>query len=73
MAPRRRRRPWYRTRAYRLARTAVLVTVLVTVGSRCTGQDGPATAGRAGGADEAAACLTVTLEGRRPLVAEVQA
>ncbi|QJS12791.1 class F sortase [Streptomyces argyrophyllae] len=36
MAPRRhRRRPWYRTRAYRLARTALLVTVLVTVGSRC--------------------------------------
>ncbi|MFI1832957.1 class F sortase [Streptomyces olivaceoviridis] len=36
MAPRRyRRRPWYRTRAYRLARTALLVFVLVTVGSRC--------------------------------------
>ncbi|MEU7562821.1 hypothetical protein AB0B38_31725, partial [Streptomyces eurythermus] len=55
MAPRRRRRPWYRTRAYRLARTAVLVTVLVAVGSRCGGHDGPAAAGRAGGADEAAA------------------
>ncbi|MGW2423084.1 class F sortase [Streptomyces sp. NPDC001709] len=36
MAPRRRRRrPWYRTRAYRLTRTALLVTVLVTVAHRC--------------------------------------
>ncbi|MFC9292429.1 hypothetical protein ACFT0E_38270, partial [Streptomyces sp. NPDC057052] len=31
MAPRRRiRRPWYRTRAYRLARTAALAVTLVT-------------------------------------------
>ncbi|MEU6776150.1 class F sortase [Streptomyces sp. NPDC046759] len=54
MAPRRRRgRPWYRTRAYRLTRTAVLVTVLVTVGSRCGGgHDG---AGRAGDPDAVAA------------------
>ncbi|MFH8222355.1 class F sortase [Streptomyces sp. NPDC018057] len=38
MAPRRRRRrPWYRTRAYRLARTAALTAVLVTVGTRCDG------------------------------------
>ncbi|MET9455793.1 class F sortase [Streptomyces canus] len=38
MAPRRRRRrPWYRTRAYRLTRTALLTVVLVTVGVRCTG------------------------------------
>ncbi|MEV5147008.1 class F sortase [Streptomyces sp. NPDC052727] len=45
MAPRRyRRRPWYRTRAYRLARTALLVFVLVTVGSRC-GSGGAAGAG----------------------------
>ncbi|MEX1655386.1 class F sortase [Streptomyces pseudovenezuelae] len=40
MAPRRRRRrPWYRTRAYRLTRTALLTVVLVTVGVRCTGED----------------------------------
>ncbi|MGW2644379.1 class F sortase [Streptomyces sp. NPDC001393] len=52
MAPRR-RRPWYRTRAYRLARTALLVTVLVTVGSRCGGgHPGP---GRAGDPDAVAA------------------
>ncbi|WP_419796040.1 class F sortase [Streptomyces mexicanus] len=37
MPRRRRRRPWYRTRAYRLARTAVLATVLVTLGVRCEG------------------------------------
>ncbi|WP_369388299.1 class F sortase [Streptomyces sp. CG1] len=38
MASRRRsRRPWHRTRAYRLTRTALLVTVLVTVGHRCGG------------------------------------
>ncbi|MFF4757973.1 class F sortase [Streptomyces sp. NPDC001292] len=44
MAPRRRRRrPWYRTRAYRLARTTVLAVVLVTAGNRCGGQhDGTA-------------------------------
>ncbi|MFF5145669.1 class F sortase [Streptomyces sp. NPDC013157] len=42
MAPRRRRRrPWYRTRAYRLARTALLAIVLVTV-VRWWGQDGSA-------------------------------
>lgn len=37
MPPRRRRRrkPWRRTRAYRLARTAVLAVVLVTVVVRC--------------------------------------
>ncbi|MFI0231194.1 class F sortase [Streptomyces sp. NPDC017086] len=50
MAPRRRRRrPWYRTRAYRLARTAVLATVLATVVSHC-GPDG-----RRGGPSVAAA------------------
>ncbi|WP_443068451.1 class F sortase [Streptomyces sp. NBC_01352] len=39
MAPRRRtRRPWYRTRAYRLARTAVL-TVLLVVGGVWWAQD----------------------------------
>jgi hypothetical protein len=53
MAPRRRRRrPWYRTRAYRLTRTALLVTVLVTAGSRCGGHGG---AGRAGDPDGVAA------------------
>ncbi|MFE7274562.1 class F sortase [Streptomyces sp. NPDC057623] len=35
MARRRRRRPWYRRRAYRLARTAVLTVALVAVGVRC--------------------------------------
>jgi hypothetical protein len=50
MAPRRRRRrPWYRTRAYRLARTALLITVLVTVTGRCGGHGG------GGGPDAAAA------------------
>lgn len=34
MARRRPRRPWYRRRAYRLARTAVLVLLLVVVGIR---------------------------------------
>ncbi|MFI1164219.1 class F sortase [Streptomyces sp. NPDC020801] len=39
MVPRRRRRrPWHRTRAYRLARTTVLAVVLVTAGVRCGGQ-----------------------------------
>ncbi|MEW1772321.1 class F sortase [Streptomyces sp. NPDC086777] len=42
MAPRRRRRrPWYRTRAYRLARTALLAVLLVTV-VRWWGHDGSA-------------------------------
>lgn len=50
MAPRRRRRrPWYRTRAYRLARTALLAAVLVTVGVRCGGDEGPAASLQAGG------------------------
>ncbi|MDO0928443.1 class F sortase [Streptomyces sp. TG1A-8] len=41
MAPRRRgRRPWYRTRAYRLARTALLAVVLVAVGVRSGEHDG---------------------------------
>ncbi|QTD97570.1 class F sortase [Streptomyces cyanogenus] len=62
MVPRRyRRRPWYRTRAYRLARTALLAVVLVTVGSRCGA--GGAAAGHApetvaaggGGAEPASA------------------
>ncbi|MFE9453213.1 class F sortase [Streptomyces sp. NPDC006739] len=42
MVPRRRRRrPWHRTRAYRLVRTAALVTVLVTVGAHCQGRGAP--------------------------------
>ncbi|MFF7973004.1 class F sortase [Streptomyces sp. NPDC007905] len=50
MAPRRRRRrPWHRTRAYRLARTALLAAVLVTVGVRCDGHHRPATPLQAGG------------------------
>ncbi|MFI9807057.1 class F sortase [Streptomyces sp. NPDC052301] len=52
MVPRRRgRRPWYRTRAYRLARTAALVVVLVMVVGRCGGHDTPPGAVRAGGPD----------------------
>ncbi|MEU0600518.1 class F sortase [Streptomyces sp. NPDC006393] len=51
MVPRRRRRrPWYRTRAYRLARTAVLASVLVTVGVRCEGHHGHPAADKAAGA-----------------------
>ncbi|MFJ9563259.1 class F sortase [Streptomyces fuscichromogenes] len=56
MAPRRRRRrPWYRTRAYRLARTALLAIVLVTVvrwwgSDGSTAPDGP-DASAAAGAD----------------------
>ncbi|AGF62586.1 class F sortase [Streptomyces olivaceoviridis] len=57
MAPRRyRRRPWHRTRAYRLARTALLVFVLVTVGSRCGpggGAAGPGPHAVAAGTDAA--------------------
>ncbi|MFF5015966.1 class F sortase [Streptomyces sp. NPDC001165] len=50
MAPRRRRRrPWHRSRAYRLVRTALLAAVLVTVGVRCGGAGGPAASLQAGG------------------------
>ncbi|WP_328367490.1 class F sortase [Streptomyces sp. NBC_00445] len=42
MVPRRRRRrPWHRTRAYRLTRTALLAAVLVMVGVRCERPDMP--------------------------------
>ncbi|WP_128436859.1 class F sortase [Streptomyces cyaneus] len=42
MVPRRRRRrPWHRTRAYRLARTAMLTVVLVLVVVRCDGHGTP--------------------------------
>lgn len=48
MAPRRRRRrPWYRTRAFRLARTALLAIVLVTV-VRCGGPGGSDASAAAG-------------------------
>ncbi|WP_191874193.1 class F sortase [Streptomyces filipinensis] len=54
MVPRRRRRrPWHRTRAYRLIRTALLVTVLVMVGNRWWG--GHAGPGRADDPDAVAA------------------
>ncbi|MFI5686395.1 class F sortase [Streptomyces sp. NPDC051636] len=53
MVPRRRRRrPWHRTRAYRLVRTAVLVTVMVTV-VRCGGHEEPAGGPGAGRAAQA--------------------
>ncbi|MDH6433099.1 hypothetical protein M2158_001576 [Streptomyces sp. SAI-144] len=56
MAPRRRRRrPWYRTRAYRLTRTALLTVVLVTVGVRCTGDHNPTAPGGPYGPDTVAA------------------
>ncbi|TKT07633.1 class F sortase [Streptomyces galbus] len=45
--PRRRRRPWHRTRAFRLTRTAVLAVVLVTAGVRCGGDDRPSVPQRA--------------------------
>ncbi|QKW26808.1 class F sortase [Streptomyces seoulensis] len=64
MAPRRRRRrPWYRTRAYRLVRTGALAAVLVTAGVRCGGHHerdaphrtaGSAAAARAGADGEGA-------------------
>ncbi|MDX3797532.1 class F sortase [Streptomyces sp. AK04-3B] len=42
MVPRRRgRRPWHRTRLFRLTRTAVLAVVLVTAAVRCGGHDSP--------------------------------
>jgi sortase (surface protein transpeptidase) len=70
MVPRRRRRrPWYRTRAYRLSRTAALVTVLVTVGVQCGGHEGPTVPVRAEGpgpADPAPAGA----DGRAPAQAE---
>ncbi|MEV6193894.1 class F sortase [Streptomyces sp. NPDC051920] len=42
MAPRRRRRPWYRTRAYRLTRTLAVVVALVVGGVWWAGDDEPA-------------------------------
>ncbi|MGY6020780.1 class F sortase [Streptomyces spinosirectus] len=48
MPPRRRRRPWHRTRAYRLTRTALIVAVLVTV-VRCGGHHPTVPSVRAGG------------------------
>ncbi|MEU8970054.1 class F sortase [Streptomyces monashensis] len=63
MAPRRRRRrPWHRTRSYRLARTALLLTVLVAAGRRCAGgytgpgQAGGMTAAQGAGAAGARTC-----------------
>ncbi|MGP4010002.1 class F sortase [Streptomyces sp. 4N124] len=48
MVPRRRRRrPWHRTRAYRLTRTALLTVVLVTVVVRCESPDMPVAPGGA--------------------------
>jgi len=43
----RRRRPWYRTRAYRLTRTIVLAVVLMVGGARCAGGAGPTGPARA--------------------------
>ena len=50
MAPRRRgRRPWHRTRAFRLTRTALLVFALVTLVTRCGGHGTPPGTGQAAG------------------------
>ncbi|MDO0931868.1 class F sortase [Streptomyces sp. DG2A-72] len=75
MVPRRRRRrPWHRTRAYRLTRTALLAVVLVTVGVRCErpvmpvapeGADGPATVAAPGPARPAPSAHPVRAA-RRP-------
>ncbi|MFF9818844.1 class F sortase [Streptomyces sp. NPDC014006] len=62
--PRRTRRPWYRTRAYRLARTAVLTVVLATVGIRCSGDDQSAAPTQAG------APGVVAVAGARPVGAD---
>ncbi|WP_262058369.1 class F sortase [Streptomyces sp. STR69] len=43
----RRRRPWYRRRAYRLTRTIVLVVFLMVGGARCAGSAGPSDPARA--------------------------
>ncbi|MFJ1975173.1 class F sortase [Streptomyces sp. NPDC087903] len=68
MVPRRRRRrPWYRTRAYRLARTAVIVAVLATV-VRCGGHEpaGPARAGGPAPTEAPADPAPGDADGRRP-------
>ncbi|MEU0004772.1 class F sortase [Streptomyces sp. NPDC006314] len=73
MVPRRRRRrPWYRTRAYRLTRTALLVVVLVTVGTRCGGRGTPTVPGRPGGpgAEAAADPHSARADGRGPSLGE---
>ncbi|WP_037860540.1 class F sortase [Streptomyces sp. NRRL S-340] len=63
MVPRRRgRRPWRRRRAYRLARTAVLTAVLVTVGMRCEGHRDHGAPQRAAG-PRAAATATAGTDG----------
>ncbi|WP_426569789.1 class F sortase [Streptomyces canus] len=60
MVPRRRgRRPWHRTRAYRLVRTAAVAAVLVTVGVQCGGSDGTPT-GTASGGDRAVSAAART-------------
>lgn len=71
MAPRRRRRrPWYRTRAYRLTRTALLTVVLVTVGVRCTGDGRPVSPTAPGHPDAVAAAgpEAEPADGRAPAV-----
>ncbi|MFB7598448.1 class F sortase [Streptomyces sp. NPDC056160] len=57
---RRRRRPWRRTRAYRLARTAVLTVVLVTMGVRCEGHRHHGAPERAAGPQAAATATAST-------------
>ncbi|MEU7060803.1 class F sortase [Streptomyces sp. NPDC046197] len=64
MVPRRRRRrPWYRRRAFRLARTALLVTVLATAWTRC-GADHEHPASQRAGGQVAAASADPSLSGR---------
>ncbi|MFI6492620.1 class F sortase [Streptomyces sp. NPDC050564] len=64
MAPRRRsRRPWYRTRAYRLTRTVVVVVALVVGGVRWAGDDEPAGPVVAAGAELADPAVAGRLAG----------
>ncbi|MEV1066689.1 class F sortase [Streptomyces sp. NPDC050263] len=75
MPRRRARRPWHRTRAYRLTRTAALAVVLVTAGVRCGGHDIPVAPAQAGapaahpagdGADDERTADKETSERRKP-------
>ncbi|MEU4088566.1 class F sortase, partial [Streptomyces aureus] len=52
MAPRRRRRPWYRTRAYRLTRTLAVTVALVVGGVWWAGDDEPSGTVAAGAAHD---------------------
>ncbi|MEU6481794.1 class F sortase [Streptomyces sp. NPDC047017] len=66
MAPRRRRRrPWHRTRAYRLVRTAVLTAVLVTA-VRCGGHHEHGAPARAAGPHARSSASPADADGGAP-------